>query len=134
MKSILLGFALLIGFSACKKTENWQPEETFSPEGIYQGAYSECGANYCGTKDTTFSITKSGNDYYFDFGFIHESVKIETNGDMRSTQVEWMDSARTTGYFPISGTFKKDSMTVHISSKYLKPDVYKNELKGFKIH
>lgn len=133
MKQFAYLFVLVIAVAGCKK-EDLPTEKTYTPDGFYIGTYSECGATYCGTKDTTFSITKSGADYYFDFGFIHEQVTIATNGDMRSSQVEWFDSSHTTGYYPITGAFLKDSMFVHIASKYLLPTVYKNELKGFKQH
>ena len=125
---------------AChKKQVEPQPQPTQTLIGNYKGSFQHCEAVGCYDVDTTFNIELIGGKTYLHFGKINKEIVLldpisstTVPVTFLSTDTVWIDSAHTTGYYPISGDYLNDSVHVVFCNPLIPTTYYKNLLSGKK--
>lgn len=122
---------LFVGISGCQKKEVIIDfPYTFPADlrvGKYQGMFQECGTTVCYNKDTTFEISKEGNQYYVIFGNHKDEIEYSSANAMDFVGVEYyaLDSSGLNHSSMLYGYCRNDSAFVIFTDGW---GVYNNNL------
>jgi len=115
---LVICIALLIGMSACKKSEFTPSIPYIEPAdlrvGTYKGMFQECGPVVCYDKDTTFQITKENSRYYLVFGTHKDEIEYSYPVAKEFSAVEFypLDSLGINSGCMFTGYYRNDSAFV----------------------